>query len=225
MKRIVIIASCFVLAVALGILVFFRSGHVGDLKIKITGLAEEHSPSQLENALALGRRILHLAAVDTRVRKYLTIGSAQMEWSLMSQSVKTGWLYFARPESNEMIWEFGPCARSTLRGVSRSDLEVGFVRAGNTNGIRSSFNADSWVETSTGLKLENGAAIPVKVGQVILARLVKAPDTIYAMHLVYQGGAADWGSISVEYVEIDTKRPSPGGSGITLPFSVPGARR
>ena len=143
----------------------------------------------------------------------------------MSQSVKTGWLYFARPESNEMIWEFGPCARSTLRGVSRSDLEVGFVRAGNTNGIRSSFNADSWVETSTGLKLENGAAIPVKVGQVILARLVKAPDTIYAMHLVYQGGAADWGSISVEYVEIDTKRPSPGGSGITLPFSVPGARR
>ena len=127
MKRIVIIASCFVLAVALGILVFFRSGHVGDLKIKITGLAEEHSPSQLENALALGRRILHLAAVDTRVRKYLTIGSAQMEWSLMSQSVKTGWLYFARPESNEMIWEFGPCARSTLRGVSRSDLEVGFV--------------------------------------------------------------------------------------------------
>lgn len=85
------------------------------------------------------------------------------------------------------------------------DLKASFVREGDTNGIKAAFNADTWLE-KTGAPPLSGRVIPVREGQLVLARLIDAPDTIYAIRLVDQRGADDWGSISVEYVTIDFKK-------------------
>lgn len=211
-KRVLIIALVSALAFAVALLVLARARQTAFGEIKRTTLAEPHPPTQLEIILSGARQVLHLAAVDTRKRNYLAIGDAQMEWSLMSTDRKTGWLYFAKPESNDPIWEFGSCSRSTLKEVIPDDLKVAFVRQGDTNGIRASFNADSWMESSVRDSLENARAIPVKEREVILARLIKFPETIYAICLTHQEGSSDWGSIKVEYVTIDTNKDEPGGA-------------
>lgn len=209
MKRAGAIVSTLALAAVILIVVLSRARHTEFGEIKRARLTEPHSPTLAETIVSSARKIFHLSAVDTRQRVFPRIGNAQIEWSLMSTAKKTGWLSFAKPESNDPLWEFGPCSRFDLREVLLRDLQVEFVRKGDTNGIRSLFDADSWLETALGQTLENGRAIPVKEGQVILARLIESPNTIYAIRLADQRGNADWGSITVEHVAIDTKQARP----------------
>ena len=212
MKRIVAIGLVSALAAVLAFVILSRPRQTGLGQIKRTTLTESHPPTRLEAALNKAGKILHLSVADTRQRNYLTIGKAQMEWSLMSTGKRTGWLYFDKPESNDALWEFGFCSRRDLKDLVSHDLQVEFVRKGDTNGIRSVFDSDSWLETSIGQKLENGRAIPVREGQVILARLIDSPGTIYAIRLADQSGTTSWGRMSVEYVAVDLNKVEPSGA-------------
>ena len=211
MKRVLAIGSGVTIAALLAIVSLIRDRQTGFGEIKRAKLTESHSPTRLERVVSDAKKVLRLATVDTRQRNYLAIGNAQMEWSLMSTPQKTGWLYFAKPESNDPLWEFGPCARSNFRELIPSDLQVEFVRNGDTNRIRSAFDADLWLEKFPG-QILSARAIPVKQGQTILARLISSPRTVYAIRLIDQRGTLNWGSISVEYVCIDLNRAEPGGA-------------
>jgi hypothetical protein len=140
--------------------------------------------------------------------RYLRIGSKQMEWSLMSTRGKTGWLYFTKPGDNDPLWEFAPCSRPDFSNLRPIDFDAEFVHIGDTNRIKSAFDADSWLETTTRQNL-SGNAIPVREGQIILARLIDAPLTVYAIRLVDQRGAENWGGIEAEYVQIELQKAEP----------------
>jgi len=211
MKRVLAIGSGVTIAALLAIVFLFRDRQTGFGEIKRARLTEAHSLTRLEGVVSEAKKVFHLATVDTRQRNYLAIGNAQMQWSLMSTPQKTGWLYFAKPESNDPLWEFGPCSRSNLRELTPSDLQVEFVQNGDTNKIRSAFDADLWLEKFPGQVLPD-RAIPVKQGQIILARLIDSPRTIYAIRLIDQRGTLNWGSITVEYVGIDLHKAEPDGA-------------
>jgi hypothetical protein len=136
---------------------------------------------------------------------YLRIGSKPMLWSLMSTRDKTGWLYFTTPEYNAPLWEFSPCSRLDFSNLRPIDFDAEFVQIGDTNGIKSAFDADSWLGTTTRKNL-SGKAIPVREGQIVLARLIDPPHTVYAIRLVDQRGAENWGGIEAEYVQIELQK-------------------
>ena len=188
--------------VVIALLFWPRQTRFGEIKRQ--RIAEPHSPTPIESVVSKTRKMLHLATMDTRQRNYLSIGKAQMEWSLGSTAMKTGWLYFARPKSNEPVWEFAPCSRANLGDVVPVDLNAEFISEGDTNRIRSAFDTGSGLEKTAGQTL-SGRAIPVKEGQVLLARLIIAPHIVYAIRLIDQHGSEDWGGISVEYLTIDLK--------------------
>ncbi len=200
--------------IGVGLLFFSRAWHPEFGLIRSTQMAEEHPTSSFERLVSDGRdflrKIFKADPSASGTREYLHIGSSQLEWSLMSMELKSGWLYFARPEANAFIWEFAPCARVNLADVTRADLgRAQFVRAHETNQIQAAFNADSWVETNARLTPEGnvipGNVIPVREGQVVLARLMSAPHTIYALKFKNQRGADSWGGIGVEYVQFDSR--------------------
>jgi hypothetical protein len=92
-----------------------------------------------------------------------------------------------------------------LADVTRADLsQAQFVRAHDTNQIKSAFDANSWVETNGRLTVE-GRTIPVREGQIVLARLMSAPHTIYALKFKNQVGTGTWGGIGVDYVQHDSR--------------------
>jgi hypothetical protein len=47
--------------------------------------------------------------------------------------------------------------------------------------------------------------IPVREGQIVLARLISAPDTVYALKFKNQVGADSWGGIRIDYLQADAK--------------------
>lgn len=170
-------------------------------QIKRTKMREPHPPRKFEELISKAQAALRLTAMDTRKYSYLQVGEAKMEWSLMNSREKTGWLYFHSPEPNQAFWEFAPCRKSNLQDLSASDLEVEFVQKGDTGKIRNHFDCSFWLNKE-GRSL-SGRAIPVKEGQLLLARHKGNTNTIYAVQLVDQEGASDWGSIGVEYLTID----------------------
>ena len=211
MKRLLALGAGLAVAgmIGVGLLFFSRAWHPEFGLIRSTQMAEQHTPSSFERFVADGREFLRKVfkadAPPLGQREYLHLGSSQLEWSLMSTELKSGWLYFARPEANTFIWEFAPCVRVNLADVTRADLgQAHFVRAHDTNQIKSAFNADSWVETNARLTV-GGLGIPVQEGQVVLARLMSDPDTIYALKFKNQVGADSWGGIGVEYVQAEAK--------------------
>jgi hypothetical protein len=208
MRRFVFIGSSLAIVTLVTVVLMCRVRQTGLGEIKRVRMTEPHAPTRFETVVSKARDALHLAAMDTRKGNYLTIGSAQMEWSLMSTREKTGWLYFAKPLSNDPLWEFAPCSRSNLRDLTPGDLNAQFVHLGDTNMIRTAFDGALW-EKISGQTLD-GRAITVKEGQVILARLIDSPRTIYAMMLIDQRGTDRWGSIDVEYVSIDLTKTEPG---------------
>ena len=136
------------------------------------------------------------------------LGDWQMEWSLMNTSRKTGWLYFARPKSNDELWEFAPCSRASLQNLVAADFTGEFLRRGDPR-IESVFGTHPDFRAAG---VFSGRAIPVREGQIVLARLLHPPHTLYAVKLVDQKGAENWGSIGIEYVEIDSSKPVRGAS-------------
>ena len=201
------VGGLFVVAGLIGaaLVIFFRVWHPEFGLIRSTRMAEDHPPSSAERfhlqVRELLRRIFNDPIPALGQREYLQIGPSQLEWSLMSTELKSGWLYFARPGANTLIWEFAPCGRVKLAEVTRADLgQAHFVRAHDTNQIKSAFDADSWVETNARLTA-GGLTIPVREGQIVLARLMSAPHTIYALKFKNQVGADSWGGIGVDYVQ------------------------
>jgi hypothetical protein len=212
MKRFLVIAVG--LAVAVTVATFFSGrSHPEFGPIRSTRWIEPHSPSRFMGLVLEVKdtfwELLNGAPPPKGQREYLRIGSSQLEWSLMSTELKSGWLYFHQPEShvlpNEYVWEFAPCARVNLADLTRADLgRAQFVRAHATNQIKAAFDADSWVETNARLTV-GGLAIPVREGQVVLARLMSAPHTTYALKFKNQVGANSWGGIGVDYLQGDDK--------------------
>ena len=86
-----------------------------------------------------------------------------MEWSRSSD--QSGYLYSSDPNSHLPVWEFTSIDSSTYEQLEGSKLKVHF----------------SSVYIPPG-----GDTIDVRVGQMVLARHVKYPMTIYAIKLVRQ---------------------------------------
>ena len=213
MKRLLAVGAGLAVAglIGVGLLFFSRAWHPEFGLIRSTQMAEEHTPSSFERFVADGReflrKIFKAAAPPLGQREYLHLGSNQLEWSLMSTELKSGWLYFSRPEANTFIWEFAPSTRVNLADVTRADLgQAHFVRAHDTNQIKSAFDADSWVETNARLTV-GGRTIPVREGQIVLARLISAPDTVYVLKFKNQVGADSWGGIRIDYLQGEARPP------------------
>lgn len=202
MRRFLAIGSGLAIVALLVIVLLPRLQQAGFLDIKRAWMTESHVPSGIERIVSKAREVLHLASVDTRQGDHLAIGRGQMEWSLRNTRTKTGWLYFTQPGADDPLWEFAPCSRSNLTGLRPVDFDAEFVQKGDTDKITAAFDAASRLE-GTARRPLSGRAIPVKEGQVVLARLIDAPRTVYAIKLFDQRGTEDWGSISVEYVEIE----------------------
>ncbi len=148
-----------------------------------------------------------------RQRNYLQVGPAQMEWSLRNTERKTGWIYFDRPESNDPIWEFAPCTRTNLQEVAAEDFRVDFIRKGDPR-VESRFRPTSPVETGSS---SNFRAIMVCEGQILLARLISSPSTVYAVKIAEQVGTTKWASIRIDYMELKAANTEPGASGNSRP--------
>ena len=124
MKRFLVVGSVLAVAVLVVIAFLSRPRQTGFGEIKRARMIEPGlPPTRIERILSKAREVLHLPSVDTRKRNYLAVSSAQMEWSLMSTRLKTGWLYFAKPETNDPVWEFAPCSRSDLTDLRPVDLD------------------------------------------------------------------------------------------------------
>ena len=212
MKRFLAIAVGLAVAGTVAISFFSEKSHPEFGPIRSTQWIEPHAPSRFVGLVSEVTdtfwELLNGAPPPTGQREYLRIGSSQIEWSLMNTKQKSGWLYFHQPESNVShvyIWEFAPCSRLNLSDVTRVDLgRAQFVRAHETNQIQAAFNADFWVETNARLSV-GGLAIPVREGQIVLARLMSAPQTIYALKFKNQVGANSWGGIGVDYLQGEAK--------------------
>jgi hypothetical protein len=205
MKRLLAIAVGLAVGGTVAITFFSQDSHPEFGPIRSTQWIEPHPPSGFVGLVLEVKNFLGVAPPPTRELEYLQIGSSRLEWSLMNTKQKSGWLYFHRPESNvlshEYIWEFAPCARVNLADLTRADLgRAQFVRAHETNQIQAAFNADFWVET-----VGPGYVIPVREGQIVLARLISAPDTVYALKFKNQVGADSWGGIRIDYLQADAK--------------------
>lgn len=211
MKRLLSVATGLAVAglIGVGLLFLSRVWHPEFGLIRSTQMAEKYSPSSFKHLVLnfpeVVLRIFNDPPPPFRQREYLLVGSAQLEWSLMSTGLKSGWLYFTQPESHAFIWEFAPCAKTSLADVGAGDLDQAqFVRGQEISRIKMAFNSDSWVETKARVT-PGGNVIPVREGQIILARLIDTPNSIYVLKLKNQFGSDSWGGIQVEYVQFETR--------------------
>ena len=133
-------------------------------------------------------------------RTYLEVGPAQMEWSLNSTTHKTGWVYFKKPQSKDLIWEFAPCSRTNLHDVAAEDLRVEFIRVGDPR-VESLFRPSQPPERPIS-NMPPPTGIRVREGDIVLARLIKSPAAVYAVKFTEQGGTENAGSIRIDYVEL-----------------------
>jgi hypothetical protein len=134
-------------------------------------------------------------------RNRFKVGDSDLEWSVMDQRTKTGWLYFDRPSTNDELWEFAPCSHLDLEGVGETHSNMEFVREGDGSKIQNLFNASNWVHPAIQM---NGRAIPVREGQVVFARRLDAPQRVYAIKLINQRGTIGRETIDFEYLEIES---------------------
>lgn len=201
MKRLlpIIVAVSVLALLVLVALTLTRQTKFG--KIKRAKMIESHNPTRIEQVQSKAREVLQLSAMDTRQRNYLKVDDSLLEWSLKSTTDKTGWLYFFKPDSNDEMWEFAPCARTSLLDIVDGDLEAEFLRFGDPR-HESIFGTDLRLKA---IGAVNGRAILVREGPIVLARLLHPRHLVYAIKLVDQKGAANWGSIGIEYVVIDSR--------------------
>lgn len=165
----------------------------------ITNLLESTNVIRTGGSNGAAEVKVRYSSMDTRERDYLKVGPAQMEWSLRNTGRKTGWLYFHKPGSNDPIWEFAPCPRTNLADIIEKDLTVDFIRTGDPRAA-SLFKPSNPQETGVSREFR---AILVSEGLIVLARLSHSPRTVYAIRLAEQRGTYEWGSVKVEYVEMD----------------------
>ncbi len=163
-------------------------------------------PQREASAIKHSKMVVFLG--PPRQRNYLQVGPAQMEWSLRNTERKTGWVYFDRPESNDPIWEFAPCIRTNLQEVAAENFPVDFIRKGDPR-VGSLFRPTSPVETGSPSTFR---AIMVGEGQIVLARLVGSPSTVYAVKFAEQVGTPKWASIRIDYLELKVANTEPSGA-------------
>ena len=160
------------------------------------------------------RQILKTDAGDIKQSKMawpsshtgLKVGNTELCWVFQSRlTPRTGNLFFCRPQSLDPIWEFAPCSRRRLCAVVTSDLQTSYIRSGDSR-------AESLFPSHNAVS-RGGAAhfplIPVAEGQILLARLVQAPGTVYAIKFAEQKGDLDQGSIRIEYREFNATSAEP----------------
>ncbi len=140
----------------------------------------------------------------------LKVGSADLWCSFPS---KHGEVSFCMPRSSAKGWEFAPCSRSRLSEVRSRDLAGPFIGAGDprTEALFPTKNRGWLTRRAAGLPSATGS-IPVTQGQVILARLIAAPEKIYAIQFTEQTGDLDHGTLRIEYREFDATSAEPGGA-------------
>ena len=107
----------------------------------------------------------------------LDLNGAQMEWS--SASYNAGYLYFHQPGylPRRMVWEFAPCARTNLSEIVMTDVPERFHRFDSAEGPHAFGSA--WKQES----------LYVMPGDVVFARLIDQPGTVYAVQVLEQSGS------------------------------------
>jgi len=127
-------------------------------------------------------KILTTRATDYQGKKtvYLHFGKRLMEWS--KQSGQSGYIYSRAPGGKAPVWEFASIECSTLEELEGKALKVRFGSThippgGETRGVR--------------------------VGQMVLARHVDEPSTIYVIRFDRQ----EEDRVFVQYAAIDANHP------------------
>jgi hypothetical protein len=107
-------------------------------------------------------------------------------------------------------WEFAPCPHKGLRDVTSKDLQVAFVCRGDSK--TGELFPPVYVPAMRGSFASNGDNIVVTQGQIVLARQLQSPDTIYAIQFGEQKGSLDQGSIRIKYREFNVRDAEPDGA-------------
>jgi hypothetical protein len=118
---------------------------------------------------------------------YLRLGSSALEWSIADPEKKSGYIYFNSTDVKRGAWEFALCPRGQLNQVLPEDTRREFYGKDHHNGTNAF--GEQWRKNS----------ILVYCGELLFARQVKEPKTVYALKLKKQEGSR----IQVEYLEMN----------------------
>jgi hypothetical protein len=134
-------------------------------------------------------------------RTNLLIDDVELQWS--GGGPNFGYLYFCAPGPPLPLWEFAACSKSNLAQQAAEDLATQFVSSSdrtNRSGIGQMVFGTNWIR--------NG--IRVMQGQVVLARLARDRNKVYALQFAKETST----NAEVFYVEAPltnqvTTRPQP----------------
>ena len=110
-------------------------------------------------------------------RSNLVIDGIELCWS--AEHSKSGYIYFAAPDSPLPLWEFSACTKPNLTQLSPDDLATRFVSFSdrtNRSGLGPAVFGTNYLRH----------AIRVNQGQVILARLAADHNKVYALDFAKQ---------------------------------------
>lgn len=127
-------------------------------------------------------KVQELQTKKTGSTVYLEFSAGHMEWSHAAPG-QSGYLYFRSHGTQAAEWEFAASDLRNLQDFSDEPLEVKFYGQFSPS-------------LDHRLGHESSNAINVKVGQIVLARTVKDPATIYILRVKQQQKAE---SLTVEY--------------------------
>jgi hypothetical protein len=113
----------------------------------------------------------------------LNLGGVPLQWSVAAPG-QSGYFYFSDHITETPDWEFAGTDASTLQEFDGKHIETAFY--GKFSPTR-----------DPGLGQASGNAINVRVGQIVLARTVAKPDTVYVLKIHQQ--AQDQEAMTVRY--------------------------
>lgn len=166
--------------------------HLYEIERKLAPLLEQKE--QLDRAVA-GRGdnlyksakpvkvgdVKELATTNKNSAVSLTLGGMPLNWSVQAPG-ESGYFYFSDPQPGAPDWEFATSDRTELEEFDGQPLSAKFF--GLYSPSRDPALGQAW-----------GNAITVKLGQILLARTVAQPGTIYVIKLHEQGPE----SLKVQY--------------------------
>jgi len=110
-------------------------------------------------------------------RSNLLIDDVELQWS--GGGLDFGYLYFCVPGPPLPLWEFAACSKSNLTRLTSKDFATQFVSSSdrtNRSGLGQAVFGTNWIR--------NG--IRVRQGQVVMARLVRDHNKVYALQFARQ---------------------------------------
>jgi protocatechuate 3,4-dioxygenase beta subunit len=146
-------------------------------------------------------KIRELTTTEVASMRYLKFPPANIQWS-QHELGKNGYLYFDSPEGDLFYWEFAPSENKEIKDFEGKPLKTTFYGAYSPD-WENVFAKDSASSLAIRAKfgMESKNSILVEVGQIVLARTVYDPTTIYILKIKQQ--SPDKESLTIEYAKIE----------------------